>query len=219
MSSIDIAKTFELSSSERRSSLSLTAGCATAVRTSKDTTCLTIALYHLKFIWLFTRSDIKTIIIPYMVFGLIHAYSSVIFSIPSTAPLSITTWVFHTIPSTVVYLWINLLPFNIDNQRQPDSVAEDAINKPLRTLPSGRMSLESATNIMWNSYIFAFGTRCMVGGWRQCITLMLLGNIYNNRQGAEASPFTRNMINSGGYLCLSSGAMEVALGRSISFST
>lgn len=113
----------------------------------------------------------------------------------------------------VFWVWINLLPMTIDNQRQPDSIQEDATNKPWRTMPSGRLSSEQAKYIMLALYPIAIISSLYVGGWRQSLSLLLLGVWYNDFGGSDASPITRNLLNALGFICFTSGAMEVTLGQ------
>ena len=112
---------------------------------------------------------------------------------------------------TGLWIWINLLPFNIDNQRQPDSINEDLENKPWRPLPAGMISVSSATKLMLSCHALAVLSSLMFGGLVQCIGLICLGFWYNNLKGADCSFIVRNLINGSGYICFLSGATEVML--------
>lgn len=46
----------------------------------------------------------------------------------------------------------------------------------------------------------------------QCLTLILLGYWYNDLRGADLSCLVCNFINGCGFICFSSGAMQVAIG-------
>lgn len=166
-------------------------------------------IFHLRSIWLFTFSDLKTIIGPKTVFGLMNALSAPAFGI-GTAPEAM--WVFRRALLVALWTWINLLPFAIDNQRQPAAIAEDSLNKPWRPMPSNRLTAKQAKQIMLILYPVAGMTSFYAGGLRQCIALMILGYWYNDCGGADASCVIRNLINACGFVCYSSGAMEVALG-------
>ena len=118
-------------------------------------------------------------------------------------------------PVTAFWAWINLLPFTIDNQRQQDSIKEDAKNKSWRPLPSKRLQPKQAKHIMLGFYLAAYLSSLYLGGVLQCITLMGLGFWYNDLRGADDSCITRNIINSCGYICFTSGAMQVASDPSV----
>jgi 4-hydroxybenzoate polyprenyltransferase len=55
----------------------------------------------------------------------------------------------------------------------------------------------------------------ITGALRQSLGLVILGTWYNNVGGADCHPIVRNLINALGYICFTSGAMEVALGSTI----
>lgn len=168
-------------------------------------------IYHLKSIWLFTFSDLKTIVGPKTAFGILNALGASAYGInPSTRAMPGIVLV------TAFWTWINLLPFTIDNQRQPATILEDEVNKPWRTMPSRRLTPEQAKRLMFALYPVAFLASVSFGGLWQCLILMLLGYWYNDRGGA-ADCVTRNFINACGFVCYASGAMEVALGTDLPF--
>jgi 4-hydroxybenzoate polyprenyltransferase len=168
--------------------------------------------YHLYSIWLFTRSDLKTIIVPKTTFGILNATAAAAFLInPAPDP----TRILVRLPLVLFWTWTNLLPFAIDNQRQPGSLIEDRANKPWRTIPSGRMTPAQAKRIMFPLYAVAAVYSLCLGGWRQSVALMALGCWYNDLGGADASWISRNFINAVGFACYATGAMEVALGTAV----
>ena len=165
--------------------------------------------YHLHSLWLFTFSDIKTIIAPKTIFGIMNAISSSAFGIRST-PMALS--VLNRVLPTIIWVWINLLPFNIDNQRQPAAILEDSLNKPWRPMPSKRLTELEAKSIMFVLYPTAVLVSMYSGGLKQCIALNFLGYWYNDCGGSDSSCISRNLINACGFICFASGAMEVALG-------
>ncbi|KAJ5112355.1 hypothetical protein N7532_000400 [Penicillium argentinense] len=100
---------------------------------------------------------------------------------------------------------------HVDNQHQPDAIAEEVINKPWRTMPSGRMSPEYAQTTMLVFYLLALATSLHVSGLAQCITLIGLGFSYSEAKGADASCVVRNLINAVGFICYTSGALQIHL--------
>lgn len=168
--------------------------------------------FHLRSIWLFTFSDLKTIVGPKTVFGVMNALSAPTFGIGTALE---PTWLLRRAVLVALWIWINLLPFAIDNQRQPEAIAEDSLNKPWRPMPSKRLTQRQARQIMFTLYPLAGVTSLYTGGFRQSITLMVLGCWYNDYGGADTSCIIRNFINACGFVCYSSGAMEVALGYTL----
>ncbi|CAI6336557.1 unnamed protein product [Periconia digitata] len=171
-------------------------------------------LYHLQTIHLFTRSDLKTIVAPSTFFALICAFSTPTLQL-SHSPLP-TLHIVSRVPKTAFWVWCNLLPFAIDNQRQPSSIEEDKLNKPWRPMPSARISILQATHLMVVLYALAFTISTVItGGSAQCVMLMGLGYWYNEFHGADRDCVVRNFINACGYTCFLSGALEVMLERSV----
>lgn len=165
--------------------------------------------YHQVYsLWLFTYSDLKTIVGPKTTFGLCSSLSAEMFGV---SPKS-TRLLLARAPLVLLWTWINLLPFTIDNQRQPLAIHEDSINKAWRPMPSGRVSPQQAKRWMLGLYPAAIIFSFCFGGLRQCVVLILLGLWYNDLSGADKNPIVRNFINACGFLCYTSGAMEVAYG-------
>ena len=167
-------------------------------------------MFHSYSIWLFTCSDLKTIVGPKTLFGILSAYQAQIFNLPVSPSFGT---ILASTPIVALWTWINLLPFAIDNQRQPAAIMEDRLNKPWRPLPSRRMKPAEAKVLMLLFYPAASGISFWIGGIRQCLFLIVLGYWYNDCKGADTSWVSRNFINASGFLCYTSGAMEVALGR------
>ncbi|EAW07820.1 UbiA family prenyltransferase [Aspergillus clavatus NRRL 1] len=162
-------------------------------------------------VWLFTANDLQTIIAPSAIFGITNALAALIAG--STENSTQYLYIIQQIPTTICWVWINLLPLTINNQRSPSSIAEDAINKPWRALPSKRLSSAQAKRLMLGFYAVALAYSCFYsGGCRQSIGLIFLGTWYNSYGAGDRNFVVRNIINALGYLCFNSGAVEVALG-------
>lgn len=167
------------------------------------------ATYHLYSIWLFTLSDIKTIILPSVLFSVLTAPALSVFDISATISAS---ELLRRAPSVLFWLWINLLPMTIDNQRQVRSIAEDGINKPWRTMPSKRMTSTQARNLMLCLWPISITTSFFIGGLEQCLSLIALGAWYNDFRGGDSSIILRNLLNAAGFNRYAEGALEVLLG-------
>ena len=163
--------------------------------------------YHLTTIWLFTFTDLKTIVGPKTAFGILSALSGPILTKNACPDVS---EILSRIPRTAFWCWINLLPFAIDNQRRPEAIQEDSKNKPWRSMPSKRISERQAEYLMWTLYPVALISSFYWGGLKQCLGLMFLGSWYNDLGGADCSCIIRNFINACGFLSFATGATEVA---------
>ncbi|KAI0544497.1 UbiA prenyltransferase family [Xylaria curta] len=172
-----------------------------------------LVLFHAHTLWLFTLSDIKTIVIPSTLFGLANALAAPIFEIPNAQELDFL-YLSRKLPSVILWVWLNLLPFNINNQRTQLAIEEDKVNKPWRPIPSGRISSDQAGIVMLVAHVIVQGASIFFScGVQQAAALVVLGVWYNNLGGADYHPLVRNAINALGYICFTSGAMEVAIGR------
>lgn len=165
-------------------------------------------MYNLYTIWLFTYSDLKSIVGPMTAFGVFNGIRAHVFGMLIQTPSQVSA----RLPLVALWTWINLLPFSINNQRRPEAVEEDSINKPWRPLPSKRVTPVQAKHWMYGFYLIAVCLSAYLGGLRQCLSLLLLGFWYNDFGGADHSPIIRNLINACGFVCYTSGALEVAYG-------
>ncbi|KAI2628998.1 UbiA prenyltransferase family-domain-containing protein [Xylaria nigripes] len=178
-----------------------------------DTSCGKTYFYHAYSIWLFTRSDLKTIVIPSSLFGVLNS-TYILLNAEDKFDIHWPLALWRAFLA-LFWVWINLLPFNIDNQRRDDAIIEDRLNKPWRTMPSGRMTPMQAKISMFCIYVTALFSSLRIGGAKQCLTMMFLGFIYNELRLADRGWFSRNAVNALGFCCFASGALEVALPMSI----
>ncbi|KAI0428962.1 UbiA prenyltransferase family-domain-containing protein [Xylaria sp. FL1042] len=163
----------------------------------------TMELPYLEAIWLFTRSDMKTIVFPQSIFGITTAFAACTLHQPFIQ-YNALDWFMIRYPLALIWTWLNLLPFNIFNQLSNAAINEDRINKPWRPLPSNRISQKQAASLIW-----------YIGGFRQSTFLLILGIWYNVGGGADNDFLMRNIINAMGILSFGTGATEVALGSQL----
>ena len=182
---------------------------------TRELTSTNSILYHLQSVWLFTFSDLKTIIIPETVFGILSALAAEVFEKDQiSAHRNWSNWsLVSKTPLVAFWTWINLLPFAIDNRRQSAAIIEDKANKPWRPIRSRRLSLVQAKILVLVSYLMALCVSARFGGLKQSVALVILGYWYNDCGGADTSFVVRNFINACGFICYSSGAMDIAFGH------
>ncbi len=176
------------------------------------------AVFHIHSLWLFTASDFKTILGPSLVFGTANAFAISSYDLGLSADRT-NREIAERIPFVALWIWIHLLAFTINNQTAAGATEEDKINKPWRNLPAGRMTIPQAKRLMLSSYTLAAAAAVFLGGIKQSIGLVILGTWYNNFAGADKSCLVRNLINACGYVCFTSGAMEVAVGTPLPLGT
>lgn len=167
-------------------------------------------LYHMRTLWLFTQSDMKSMIYPNIILGLSCRVSRRDLALGHDENL---IDIFGQIPYIFVWLWFNLLLFNLANQRLPSSIMEDSINKPWRPIPSGRIDANRANILVCAVIPVVLLVSVALGATIPALALMALTLAYNDLGGADKSFVTRNLLNAFGMSIYSSGAIIVASGN------
>ncbi|PBP16767.1 UbiA prenyltransferase [Diplocarpon rosae] len=165
-------------------------------------------LYHLKTAHLITKSDVKTTILPATTFAVTALFSGALSCDAVSDPLTALGGVLKSIAWT----WMNLWIFNLSNQRLPNSVLEDAINKPWRAIPSGRLTSEEARRLLMLSIPAVLLATTYLGGSRESLFMMVLTWIYNDLGAAEGHFALRHVNNALGFTTFAAGAASVASG-------
>lgn len=163
--------------------------------------------YHMYTLWLFTFSDLQTIVIPKSAFGIFTILSGKNLTSSVQPPIGTILW---SVPFIIAWIWLNLLPLDMNNQHDMDSVLEDKVNKSWRPIPSGRLTVEEARWSTVCAYMVALLASSFVGGLTECFLLMLEGWLYNRLGGANKSWVARNLLNAAGYMTFACGAARVA---------
>jgi 4-hydroxybenzoate polyprenyltransferase len=174
--------------------------------------------YHLKTLFLFTKSDFKTVIFPQSIFAITAALSTASLT---TADLSEDAYtracqVACRIPLMLAWIWLNLLVEDVANQRIEGSIIEDTINKPWRPLPSQRLTAEQARDWLTVAIVVAVGSSLVLGGYTASVTLMLFIWMYNDLDGSNSGIWIRNALNASGLMCFSWGALATLSGGELS---
>ncbi|CAA7266037.1 unnamed protein product [Cyclocybe aegerita] len=156
--------------------------------------------FHLTTVYLFIRSDIKTILCPVTLFA--------VASNPSTQPMRLVSCFF--------WVFMHLLLIDIDNQSM--AVEEDRINKPWRPLPSRRISLARASLIASLLYPACALFSWALGGEVLGLTSVVFGVLAYLYDHLELNSlwYMKIVINSLGYATLETGAsLVIGMGHSI----
>lgn len=167
-------------------------------------------LYDVHTIWLVTRNDLKSIVFPETAFGICSALSGPMIT-SNNSPNAIT--VLKRVPLVVLWTWINVLIFDLANQRLPNSIIEDSVNKSWRPIPSGRLTACQARRLLLVILPIAILITFYTGGMEETIVMNTLVYMYNDLGGADENFVVRNIINAAGFICYSAGATRVACGH------
>lgn len=164
--------------------------------------------YHAFTLYLFTCNNLKDIVILGYAFGVLGALSGP--TLGFGAPKGLI-YILYKTPAMLFWSWINLLLFNLHNQRHPEAIHEDAINKPWRPLPAGRLNPSEATTLMHAVYPIVLLSSAALGGLGPCLVEAFSCLWYNEWRGAE-SPVLKNLLNAAGFACFLAGPLEIATG-------
>ena len=88
-------------------------------------------------LWMFTESNFSTFVQPNTVFGMLGGIAGPLFTTEESPSV---TEIVQRLPLIILFNWSNVLIFDLENQRHPESVQEDLVKKPWRPLPTGRVS-------------------------------------------------------------------------------
>ncbi|MCJ1244248.1 hypothetical protein MMC30_001446 [Trapelia coarctata] len=165
--------------------------------------------FHLETIWLFTANDIQSIVYPETAFGIFSALSGKLLT-TNTSPDLLE--VLSRVSRVVLWNWLNVLLFDVANQRLPTSIIEDSVNKGWRPLPSQRLSEADTRRLLLTIVPLVFVASLYLGGMEEAVAMMVLTWMYNDLGGADENYLVRNLINAFGFICYSSGATIVAAG-------
>lgn len=166
--------------------------------------------YHLYTLWLLTRSDLKTIIYTQTAVGVFNGLAGASIT---TNPRTDFLHIISRAPLVVLWNWLNLIVFNLANQRLPNSILEDSINKPWRALPSKRLSPENATLLLLRIIPCGLAILYCLGGYLESLWMVVLTWMYNDLGGADGSFVVRNLINAGAFILHARGSTIVAVGK------
>lgn len=116
-------------------------------------------------------------------------------------------WAF---PRAALYIWLYVFHFDLSNQKDPDSIEEDKINKPWRAIPSGRLTIASAERwyIVATCLLLA-ASGLWLGGFPEALAFMAETYIYDYASGAS-SWWAKNLINALFYSTGQLGSTRVA---------
>ncbi|KAI0741269.1 UbiA prenyltransferase family, partial [Daedaleopsis nitida] len=142
---------------------------------------------------LFTRSDIKTILLPVSAFAC------------AVAPE-------HSVPRLllgIVWTWCHQLMCNVSNQSW-SGPAEDAVNKPWRPLPAGRINQREARVLRWVTVVICllFSSYLWLDLLPATLGLFLTTFAYDE-MGMSGHHIGKNFCNIGGYATIEIGATKL----------
>ncbi|KAI1362008.1 UbiA prenyltransferase family-domain-containing protein [Xylaria arbuscula] len=159
-------------------------------------------------LYLFTASDFSTVLLPQTIFAFCSMFSGhfTTASWQAEPGMAFLTRVFRVI----LWIWLQLLVLDVANQRLPDSVAEDTINKPWRPITSGRITTEGARQLLIASIAVTLAISNYLGVASETLLLFTFNWLYNDLGLANSHWILRNLMNALGITTIGAGATRVA---------
>jgi 4-hydroxybenzoate polyprenyltransferase len=175
-------------------------------------------LYFLRMSWDFVESDFVTFAVPNTAFGVFSALASslLIEDDSCTAPSALQ--ILHRLPWILAFNVGNLLIFDLANQRAPQSVVEDRVNKPWRPIPQGKITSDQTRRLLLIAIPIILALNYILGAWRQGAFIHILTWLYNDLGGSD-EVFVRELIIAVAYGFFNNGSLTVAIGPEYSSST
>ncbi|PVI01622.1 hypothetical protein DM02DRAFT_507825, partial [Periconia macrospinosa] len=168
-------------------------------------------------VWLFPYSQWLDTILPCTLFAVCSVLSGSVLGLPNP-PLytGLVEFYCRTISCrttlAMLWLWLAMLQFCLHNQRRPESIEEDRINKPWRPLPSGRISIEGVNRILLLTYVAISWLSFQLGVMVHLVVFTIAVFWYNDFGGSDRSGLYRNFLNATGYSCLFSAPLRILIG-------
>lgn len=135
-------------------------------------------------LWGFVESDFSTFVLPNTAFGLLAALAAPALTDCAQSP-NVQALLLRAAPRILLFNAGNLLVFDLANQRLPESVREDSLNKPWRPLPQGRISLTQARRLLLGALPAVLAVSATLGVGGESGLILLLTWMYNDLCGGD----------------------------------
>ncbi|KAJ5702261.1 hypothetical protein N7488_009809 [Penicillium malachiteum] len=162
----------------------------------------------LNLIWKFTESNFPTFVIPNSAFGILSALAGK--RLTDCGENVQTDILARRVPLIILFNWANVFIFDLANQRLPEAVMEDKLNKPWRPLLTGQITSETTRRVMLFSIPATIGTSFMLGVGSESSLIMVLTWLYNDLRGGDE--IVRDLIISAGYALYLAASLNIGIG-------
>ncbi|KAI1493356.1 UbiA prenyltransferase family-domain-containing protein [Biscogniauxia mediterranea] len=155
---------------------------------------------------LLTESNIKAYVQPVILYAMLSIASGGVTTNKNPTWEQLAT----AFPLASLYAWLYVFHFDCSNQKDPESIEEDKLNKPWRAIPSGRLTVEAAERwYVVATCLLLLASGAWLGGFPETVAFMVETYIYDYASGAS-SWWAKNLINAMFYATGQLGATRVA---------
>lgn len=182
-----------------------------AIKAGQVLSRLDVFRYQLYTIWLFTENDITTFLVQCFLFGIFGAASGRLTTTVGARPFGFFDAVAN-LPRLVLFNWLNLLIFNLGNQSMPGAPEEDALNKPQRPIPAGRITQREAQNLLMGLILVTLPVMFALDVHLETSLLIVFEYMYNELGGGDVHYHVRNALLGIGFALYNAGSLKLAVG-------
>lgn len=169
---------------------------------------LSASLYSaVRVVWAFVESDYITFAVPNTLFGIVGALCA---GGLVDGPQPMLLEVLKRLPGVLFFNSYNLLIFDLANQRTPESVEEDRINKPWRPIPSGKVTADQTRRAVLFASALALAFNYTLGVWKEGLLVQTLSWYYNDLRGGDE--IFRDAIIAVSYGLANQTSLQLAIG-------
>ncbi|KAJ5662169.1 uncharacterized protein N7477_009785 [Penicillium maclennaniae] len=168
-----------------------------------------LCLAHLPLlIWQFTESNFPTFVLPNSGFGLLAALAAPILT-SRLEPLRPSDLLLRGL-QVVLFNWANVFVFDLANQRLPESIVEDQLNKPWRPILTKQISPESTRRLMLGAIPAVLLISALLGVGTESSFILIVTWLYNDLHGGDE--IIRDLLIAIGYGLYLSSSLQIAIG-------
>ncbi|KAJ3499843.1 hypothetical protein NLG97_g35 [Lecanicillium saksenae] len=155
---------------------------------------------------LLTESNIKAYVQPVVLFAILGVASGGVTTVAYATPVQLAGALCHA----WIYIWLYVLHFDCSNQKDPESIQEDSMNKPWRAIPSGRLTVQACERWYYAATaLLVLSSAYYFGGLPEATAFMAETWVYDRVNGAS-SWWGKNIINALFYATGQLGGTRVA---------
>lgn len=169
----------------------------------------TFSIFSLpRLIWGFTGNDFFTFAVPNSLFGILGALAASYLA-EGLAP----SWleIAKRVPLIIGFNWYTLLVCDLANQRSPEAVKEDLINKPWRPIPSNQISQDQTRIFLLSLVPITLAMDSLLGVFTEGTLIHILVWTYNDLGGGDE--LIRDLLLAMVYGFYNTGSLRIALGN------
>jgi 4-hydroxybenzoate polyprenyltransferase len=169
---------------------------------------LSSSLLLSQIIWAFIKDDVPAFVLPSSLFGVLGALASS--AGLTTGPAAPVADVLARAPLVVLFNLANILVWDLSNQRAPEAVKEDRVNKPWRPIPSGRVTSNQTRRAVLVALPLVLLLNYTLGVHVDGLLLLVFCWYYNDLKGSDE--FCREAVISLCYTLTNKISLQIALG-------